>query len=92
MARKREAEDAEAAKTGDYSDRHKQSAKLEKKQQQSRHSAYRESQNLSQRPGSFLRRLGNGANTQGRGSKKPSGQEGIPGAPPSGNRPINPFK
>lgn len=92
MARKREAEDREAAKA----EGHDQSAResTNGKKSKSRHAAYRQSQDLSQSPGSFLRRLNGSRPQNGSASKpRPNGKNGKPpGAPPSGNRPINPFQ
>lgn len=91
MARKREAEAQEAAKAQESSERQKHAAR-NGKDGQSRHSAYRQSQNLSQRPGSFLRRSDGQDKSRNGGERGLNGQDRAPGAPPSGNRPIDPFR
>lgn len=94
MEEKRQAEEEEAAAKVDQSSDSSEpnNGNGRGRKEQSRHSAYRQSQNFSQRPGSFLRRQ-NGQNGKSRGGLKgTSGQEGVTGAPPSGNRPINPFR
>ena len=95
MARKREAEDQEAAKAEKYEQKPTEATNGKKSKTQSRHAAYRQNQDLSQSPGSFLRRLNGSRPQNGSTSKKPraSGKDSkSPGAPPSGNRPINPFR
>lgn len=94
MARKREAEDAEAAKAEGREQSPREATNSKKTKAKSRHAAYRQSQDLSQSPGSFLRRLNGSRPQNGSPSKpRPNGKNGkSPGAPPSGNRPINPFQ
>ena len=96
MARKREAEEREAAKAEEFEQSPTEASNGKKLKKQSRHAAYRQSQDLSQTPGSFLRRL-NGSRPQNgsrfSSSPKPDSKDSTPpGAPPSGNRPINPFR
>lgn len=106
MARKKAMEDEAAAEAGGSQKKQRQDHEATQLQL-SRGQEQRESQERSQAPGGFLRLFANGSNTDksrgptpknsssratGRIVARTEKQSGPPGAPPSGNRPINPFR